>query len=282
MDTSYRTRIMTREEMALAVDWAAAEGWNPGLHDAPTFYAADPTGFLVGMLGEEPVASISMVKYGSAFAFLGLYLVRPAFRSSGYGLRLWQDAMAGAHGRQVGLDGVVAQQANYRKSGFALAWRNVRYEGQGRGGAPSAPRLRSLATIPLAEVLAYDRPFFPEERSQFLGAWLGQADASGLGFVEDGRLQGYGLIRRCRTGWKIGPLFADTETIAEALYLALAANAGRGEPIWLDIPEANEAAVALTRRHGMRMVFETARMYTGTPPPVPMHRLYGITTFELG
>ena len=30
---------------------------------------------------------------------------------------------------RAGLDGVVAQQANYRKSGFALAYANIRYGG---------------------------------------------------------------------------------------------------------------------------------------------------------
>lgn len=27
------------------VDWAAREGWNPGLRDADSFHTADPTGF---------------------------------------------------------------------------------------------------------------------------------------------------------------------------------------------------------------------------------------------
>jgi hypothetical protein len=29
-------------------------------------------------------------------------------------------------------------------------------------------------------------------------------------------------------------------------------------------------------------VFETARMYTGQPPPEPVNRIFGVTTFELG
>jgi hypothetical protein len=46
----YRCRTMTRDDVALAVDWAAQEGWNPGLHDAASFHAADPKGFFVGEL----------------------------------------------------------------------------------------------------------------------------------------------------------------------------------------------------------------------------------------
>jgi hypothetical protein len=60
---------MTRAEIDLGIDWAAAEGWNPGLHDAESFYAADPGGFLVGLLDNEPVGMISAVKYGHSFGF---------------------------------------------------------------------------------------------------------------------------------------------------------------------------------------------------------------------
>jgi hypothetical protein len=44
-------RPMTRDELDLAVEWAAQEGWNPGLADAECFHAADPEGFLIGVLG---------------------------------------------------------------------------------------------------------------------------------------------------------------------------------------------------------------------------------------
>jgi hypothetical protein len=32
----------------------------------------------------------------------------------------------------------------------------------------------------------------------------------------------------------------------------------------------------------MTMVFETARMYKGNRPDLPMARLFGVTSFELG
>ncbi len=39
-------RSMRREELDVLVDWAAAEGWNPGLHDAGIFWTTDPGGFI--------------------------------------------------------------------------------------------------------------------------------------------------------------------------------------------------------------------------------------------
>ncbi|MGZ4981767.1 MAG: GNAT family N-acetyltransferase, partial [Methylobacter sp.] len=76
---SYTIRTMTRQEINIAVDWATEEGWNPGLHDADCFYAADPSGFLVGLLDDEPIATISVVKYGDSFGFLGFYIVKPEY-----------------------------------------------------------------------------------------------------------------------------------------------------------------------------------------------------------
>lgn len=282
MQTGYVTRTMSRDEVALAIDWAAQEGWNPGLHDAHAFRAADPEGFFVGTLDGEPVASISVVNHDTGFAFLGLYVVRPPWRGRGFGWALWQHGMAHAAGRQVGLDGVVAQQPSYRKSGFELAWRNVRYEGRGGTHAPDDARLVDLAQVPFAAVCSFDKAYFPAGRTAFLQAWLAQPDAAARAWIDDGRLQGWGLVRRCRSGWKIGPLFAERERIAECLYLALCSQADPLDPVYLDLPEPNPAAVALAQRHHMRMVFETARMYTGRPPHIHMHGLYGVTSFELG
>jgi hypothetical protein len=69
-------RVMDRTDLDQAIDWAAAEGWNPGLKDAECFQAADPAGFLRGCLDGQPIGSISVVRYSSTFGFLGFYIVR--------------------------------------------------------------------------------------------------------------------------------------------------------------------------------------------------------------
>ena len=37
-------RTMSRGEVDQVIEWAAEEGWNPGLGDAVPFHAADPGG----------------------------------------------------------------------------------------------------------------------------------------------------------------------------------------------------------------------------------------------
>ena len=273
---------MSRDEISVAVDWAAAEGWNPGLDDAACFHAADPDGFLVGTLDGEPVATISAVRYGASFGFIGFYIVQPGQRGNGYGLRIWNAAMRRLDRRNIGLDGVVAQQDNYRKSGFALAWRNVRYEGVCGGAAADDCAIVPLATVAFSDIERYDRAFFPAERDAFLKAWVGQPRATAIGLVERGTLRGVAVMRRCRSGCKIGPLFADGPEIADRLFVRCRATAPQGAPVFIDIPQTNPHALELVERHGMRPMFETARMYTRAVPPLPAARMFGITSFELG
>ncbi len=282
MTSALAIRTMDRADLDVAIDWAATEGWNPGLHDAASFHAADPGGFLVGEIDGAPVATISAVRYGATFGFVGLYIVRADLRGRGHGIALWNAGLAHLAGRNVGLDGVVAQQANYRKSGFALACRNVRYEGTVTSTGTLDARIVPLSACAVADIVAYDRGCFPEERSAFVRAWIAQPEGRTLATMGQGRVTGYGVVRPCRTGYKIGPLFADDASVADALFVALQARLPAGAPIFLDVPETNPAGVALAERHGMRVSFETARMYTGPAPALPLRRIFGITTFELG
>jgi len=276
----FTVRRMARRELDLAIDWAAQEGWNPGLADPDSFHAADPEGFLLGLLDGEPIASISAVRYGPRYGFLGFYIVRPPFRGQGYGRAIWDAGLAHLGDRVIGLDGVVAQQENYKKSGFALAHRNIRF-----GGAvvPEAALLGivDLHRVGFAEVLAYDTLLSPAPREMFLRHWLSAEQRIGKALIRDGRLAGYGVIRRCRSGWKIGPLVADDATGADALFRALA-SASVDESLYLDVPEPNAGALALAARYGLKPAFETARMYRGGAPVLPIHRIFGITTSELG
>jgi hypothetical protein len=267
------------------VGWAAEEGWNPGLDDAAAFYAADPGGFLMGRLGDVPVASVSVVAYGDGFGFLGFYICRPEYRGKGYGYALWQAGIARLGSRTIGLDGVVAQQANYAKSGFVLVHRNIRYGGTATGGETADTHIVELgATRPIGmagSIAAYDRDFFPGPRERFNRNSIAPPGRRTLAFISDNTVRGYGSVRPCRTGYKVGPLFADDDSVAERLFGALTSRL-HGEQIFLDVPAPNSAAVALAERHGLTPGFETARMYRGRAPVLPLERIYGVTTFELG
>jgi hypothetical protein len=274
---------MRPEDLAVTLGWAAAEGWNPGLADAEAFWAADPGGFLGAICDDGTLgAAVSRVRYSDDFAFLGLYICRPDLWGTGLGFRLWTAAMAHAGSRTLGLDGVLAQQANYRKFGFIYAHRNVRYAGPAPAVSVVPPEPVPITAAMLDVLTSYDAPLFGAARPDFLRAWTAIPSHRALAVVAaDGSLKGYGVLRPCLSGFKVGPLFADSPAIAEALALALLAPIA-GQTVILDIPEPNLAAEALAKRLGLTPVFETARMYAGPAPALPLERIFGITTFELG
>lgn len=274
-------RTMRPDEIAIAIDWAAAEGWNPGLADATCFSSVDAHGILIGELDGAPAATISCVNYDARFSFLGFYIVRPDLRGRGFGMRIWQAAIAHAGPRVIGLDGVVAQQDNYKKSGFALAYANIRYGGT--VAAQTSPRddVVALGDVPFAALEADDATVFPARRSSFLRAWIGAPGHVGCALLRNGKLAAWGVIRPCRNGRKIGPLVADDRAAAETVLSALLARAGGGE-IFLDVPSVNREAIALAEGLGLAQVFETARMYTGAIAPLRLERVFGVTSFELG
>jgi len=281
MEDDFSIRRMEREDVDFAIGLARDEGWNPGIHDADAFYAQDPDGFLVGEVDGEPVACTSMVRYGDAFAFWGLLIVRPEYRGRGYGLAVSKAALDHAGDRIVGGDGVVAMQPKYRdRLGFEILYRNIRYRGTGGGETPDG--LVPASEVPFDDLCAYDAAIFSVPRHRFLKPWLSQKGAVALASTgQNGEVRGYGMIRKCFDGHKIGPIFAETPAIASSLLDGLAA-AVPGEAYFFDAPEPNAAAVALARERKMEIVFETARVYRGGAPAVPLEQVFGVTTFELG
>jgi hypothetical protein len=241
----------------------------------------DPDGFLIGELDGAPAATISCINYSTSFAFLGFYIVREDLRGRGHGLRIWNAAIAHAGQRVIGLDGVVAQQQNYQKSGFKLAYANVRYGGTVVAPDPQRVSVVALSDVPSALVAADDATVFPAPRIQFLRAWIGSSGHVARALVRDGRLAAWGVIRPCRIGSKVGPLVGDDRDAVEAVLAALLASSTNSE-IFLDVPSINRDAIALAEDLGLAPVFETARMYTGEIPPLRLERVFGVTTFELG
>lgn len=280
--SNFEISVMCQDEIQIAIDWAKKEGWNPGVNDASAFYAADQTGFLVGKLDGAPIATISAVKYGSSFGFVGLYIVKEAFRGKGFGLKLWEEAMARLNGRNIGLDGVLAQQENYKKSGFKLAHRNVRFAGKSTNSNETGSNVVAAQDLDFNALENYDRQFFPAERSLFLKNWISHQNSHALAIIEDSRIVGYGCIRPCAQGFKIGPLNAESDELALRLFSALTNWVPAGSDVFLDVPEPNPKAVALAHQAGMSPVFETARMYTNDTPQMSLQKIFGITSFELG
>ncbi|BAQ63718.1 GNAT family N-acetyltransferase [Geminocystis sp. NIES-3709] len=271
--------IEDESELELMISWAKNEGWNPGIYDAKTYYETDSKGFFLGKLNGEPIGCISAVAYDLTFGFLGFYIVKPEFRNQGFGIQLWRRGLEYLGERNIGLDGVVAQQNNYRKSGFKMAYNHVRY--QGIGGSNISHNLVELNSISFQELITYDMQCFPTNREKFLTNWIKQEKSIALGLVKNEQLQGYGVIRPCANGYRIGALFADNVNIADTIYQGLVADK-QDCPIFIDIPSHNLLAQKLVEKYKMYPVFEAARMYNKNFPDVVINKIFAVTSLELG
>ncbi|WP_133128296.1 GNAT family N-acetyltransferase [Legionella nagasakiensis] len=282
MKNNYIIERMTKKEVQLAITWATKEGWNPGLYDSHCFYQTDPHGFFAGKLNGKLIATGSAVIYDDQFAFCGFYIVDEAYRNQGYGLTLTKERLTYIGQRNTGIDGVTNMLDKYNRLGYQIAHNNARYESKTSYSATKNKAIVPLTQIDFDHLVHYDRRHFPAFRPTFLRCWINQPQGKSLGYINnDQQLQGYGVIRSCQQGFKIGPLFADTPDIAQKLFLNLASHA-HGQPIYLDIPENNPDAIHLVQHYQFKKVFETARMYLKGQPQIELNHIYGITTFELG
>ena len=272
-------RTLTAGEVETLVDWAAREGWNPGIGDAVALRSADPDGFIGAFVDGEMAAGISAVAYGPGFGFIGLYICRPDRRGEGHGKAVWEAGMARLGNRIIGLDGVAEQRANYQRMGFVPAYETVRHSGR-PAGLPEGGDVRPVTAADMAGIFAYDRQCFPAAREAFLREWLRPPRIALLSAGSNG-IAGYGVARRCREGFKVGPLFADRTDLALAMVADLS-DAIAGEELHIDVPAGRVQFTAMLQAAGMVPGFTTTRMYKGGKPGNAPSMVFGITTLELG
>lgn len=286
---------MSEEDLSTVLEWAGREGWNPGAKDAAPFRIADAGGFFaVRGEGGALMAGISAVRYEESYGFIGLYICAPEFRGRGHGTAVFRHAMVHLAGRTIGLDAVPAQQATYTNYGFVLEHQVVRFGGEIATSSPPTAgggENDGVNALTLKEhvdlVVAFDGEHFPARREEFTRAWLATPGHIVRTVIIDGVVKGYGVLRPCIDGAKIGPLFASSAEVAELLARALAAaatatSASATVRIMLDVPAPNKQGIQLAERLALTEMGQTGRMYRGPAPKLPLDRIFGVTSLELG
>ena len=298
----YSISSMTREEAEVLLGWAAAEGWNPGLADLEVAWSFDPQGFIAlrhGAPGQatELVGGGAILSYDGQCGFMGLFIMRADHRGQGLGRVLWHERLRRLQARLqpgafIAMDGVLNMAPFYAAGGFVHHYYDYRYQGAANPAALTVPdgiATVPLASVPFAEVDAYDCEVFGQPRTGFLRRWLAANGGHGVavrgeggpGAGQDGVLRGYGFLRPCLKGYKFGPVFADDAATARALLRDLMARVP-GETVALDVPEPNASAMAIAHELGWERPFACAKMFHGATVPDTTSRVVGVTSFEFG
>lgn len=287
MDIEIRTA--TADQMPLLEEWALREGWGAGRGDVTAFHAADPDGFLLAWLDGRPVGSISAVRYDDDYSFVGYYIVDPALRGRGIGHRLFDAALERIDPAASGLDGVAEQVPSYASLGYDPVHVTTRYAGSAAivsaALAAEALMVESIAPGDVAGIIEYDAQHVPAPRERFVRAWIDPASPRRSYVVGGGNaIRGYATVRpMVGGGSRVGPLFADDAVAARALLAACAVTAlAWGDDLAIDVPAPHQAAIDVVESMGMRPRFACTRMYRGDVRPLPLHRIWGSTSFELG
>lgn len=281
---NYAIQQMNQAEVSQLAAWAKEEGWNPGRSDLALAWGVDPQAFIALRQGRELLGGGTIISYDGLYGFMGLFIMRKDMRGLGLGRELWLQRRDLLKSRlqpdaSIGMDGVFNMAAFYQRGGFEFAHRDLRFQGLAKGLVQTD--LVNLNRVPFVELAAFDSQFVPAPRTAFLQAWIQQADALGLALLGDQGLKAYGLVRPCQEGFKIGPLFANSVADAERVLLGLLAEIA-GEPVQIDIPEPNQAGLALAAKYGLQESFGCARMYLGSRPNLPLEQIFGLTSFEFG
>ncbi len=266
------------------IEQAKNEGWNPGVDDVNTFLTADPHGFFLGRLDDKIIGCASAVRYDENFAFFGFYIVEEPYRGKGYGLQITEARLRYAGDRCVGLDGVLENEKMYQKIGFERAFVSRRHALSSKivsSHEANEKILKIQSDAQLRDICDYDRFCFPAARIAFLHAWIKSPHAIAFSYEQDNEIEGYVVMRKCFSGFKIGPLFADSTSIASNL-LQAALHHANGETVYIDVPESNKSALAMIDPFITKSDFACARMYRNGSPQIEMDRIFAITTFELG
>lgn len=277
-----------------AADVAAIEGWagragsSLGRGDLELFIRHRPGGLLIGLLDGRPVSAMATAGYDDGFCFTGTLVVDPGFRGRGIGAATADAALSHLTDLPVGLEAPPGLREFFAARGFITRWRTIAF-----AGAVPAPRTTDPHAIPLSadqlgSAAAFDGHCFPAERTALAVDWASGRDRYAVGYVQDNRLHGYGVLRPGFGAARIGPLYATEPHVAASLFDALADYAGQrgARAIAIDIAEPNPAAMALCETRGLSHDSETYRMVRPSPTiaerAVDLTVLYGLTSRELG
>lgn len=227
-------RRMQPGDLPAGLKLTQAEQWSHRLEDwqfhhrlGRGWVACDDHGTLLG--------TATWWSYGEHYGSVGLVLVDRSQQGKGIGRRLMETIIDDAGGRHTGSRTLqlVATQAGlklYQQCGF----REVGMIEQRQGmisQQPELPPLSASATLraatddDLEALTTLDAAAFGAPRHELIRALL----AEGSGFVAtlDGQTAGFAIKRQAGRGTLIGPVVADTESLAIAL-VARALNSTTG------------------------------------------------------
>ena len=253
-----KIRRLQEDDLTFAQQVREVAGWNQTRRDWLRFLETDPDGSFLAEVNGSPAGTAATINYASALAWIGMVLVHPGFRRKGVATALLEHCLHYLLEERdipcVKLDATPAGLKVYEKMGFQPEYELSRWEGK---TCPTdnvhRPRFEKYD---LENSLALDRKAFGAERRAFLD--LLAADS----LRHQRRGGGFAMMRPGKNAHYLGPAIAPDLETGESLVVSIL-RFSRMEPVYWDIPEDNEPAVALAGELGFVKQRPLIRMWTG-------------------
>jgi len=270
--------------------WCIDEGWNIGIHDSDIYYKIDPIHHYIAKTNKS-VASLSIIKHDHNFFTLGPFIVHKSYRGQGIGEALWHVAMTqmveeypDAH---IALYAVSEQVDRYRKADFIPVLTIQRwYIDSSKLITSRSNQCTSITNKLIPSIGQYYHNNYVTNRDLLFNELLLKPETNGLVFMDDNVIKGFGFIRRCVRGFRIGALVADTPEIAQTLIAGLLEFA-LGAPVFIDVPGSNSNRInCMNAFHAIRAPHEdTVMMIKGIGYSRYLKKWeqhYGLFSLEIG
>jgi GNAT superfamily N-acetyltransferase len=263
-----RLRTMTKQDIPAGLRLKELARWNQTAADWNRFLDASPEGCFVAEVDGHVRGTATTISYENRFAWIGMVLVDPEFRSRGLGTKLLEQTIQYLDQRKIPtmkLDATPQGKPLYEKLGFVTEygierWVLKRPLRAGAGIADLKPA--SLSKAQFESILVKDRDVFGADRGFLLASLQKESPNFAMGVWSNNLLLGYALGRSGSFADHLGPWVAEDTAAARQLLTEFLARSSR-ETIIVDCLTDNSAAIELLRTCGFTCARTLTRMVRG-------------------
>jgi GNAT superfamily N-acetyltransferase len=260
---SMHLRTMTKQDIPAGLRLKDLAGWNQTAADWNRFLDASPGGCFVAEVDGHVRGTATTISFESKFAWIGMVLVDPEYRSRGTGTKLLEKTIEYLDRQKIPtmkLDATPQGKPLYEKLGFVTEYgieRWVLKRPPHADASMGASKWARMATAELEPIFNKDREVFGADRSSLLRSLFEESPQFAMGVWNSGALQAYAFGRSGSFADHLGPWMANDKAAAQQLLDAFLARSSR-DVLVVDCLTANAPAVELLRISG----FSCARMLT--------------------
>ncbi len=291
-DTIHSENITIKEmsltDLETALTWAKEEKWNPGKFDYHSYYAMGKENFLGLHINGEMIGSISIIQYKKSFAFIGLFIVKKEYRGQGYGKKLWDYSIKNIENTSsISLYSVPQQISRYQKNNFFDNVKNSRFQMNKsvEFDISRSDEIKEIDNFYYNKMIEYDQNLWKSSRNDFFNCALKKPETFAfISFDENKKVNGYGLIRPCIEGYRIGPLYANSIESAKSLTKFLLSKIPKESQVIFDIPNENKLSIIFADYFKLDHYSEadTMLMTKGESYKKGDEYCYGLASLEIG